>query len=283
MSETKIMRVLSLLSLGILLLACSSTEEKKGQLELHIQFSQYAKSVKDTFHIDIQLPESYFANPDKKYPVAVFVDGNFYFPIMSSIAKEYASIGLMKSMILVGIGYRSFQLMDSLRERDYLYPKALPSDEIISEGGGQRFYDFITMELLPKIDEEYRTQKENKALLGHSFGGYFVLYSLLNQLQNKRNDFKTFISASPSLWYNNFYLKQLPERLSKSESDLNIFVTVGGNEDQAWSIKPVTDLAAKIEAMKIQKTHLQSRVYNHLGHMDVPVLSFTIGLQECVK
>ena len=234
----------------------------------------------DTFYISVQLPAEYFKSPDKKFRTAVLVDGNFYFPMMASIVSQYETAGLLEPIILVGVGYKSFKSMDSLRVRDYLYPKALASDEMDAVGGGQNFYTFLTKELLPEIDSHYRTNANKKALLGHSFGGYFVLYSLLKQLQNKTNDFDTFISASPSLWYNNFYLNQLPEQLAQREGRLGIFLSVGGLEDSTWSVKPVKDLTAEIQKRNIKELQIRSRIYNHLEHMDVAVLSFTKGLQE---
>ena len=171
-------------------------------------------------------------------------------------------------------------LQESLRVRDYLYPESLPSDEIDAMGGGQNFQNYLTGQLLPKIDAQYRTDNNRRALLGHSFGGYFVLYSLLNQLQNKTNHFQTFISASPTLWYNNFFLNQLPEQLAKSEKQLGIFLSVGGMEDSTWSITPVKNLTVEIQKRNIKGHSFVSRIYNLLDHLDVAVLSFTKGLQE---
>lgn len=264
----------------IFLISCSPKDNKKKDNELKFRFTQYSESVKDTFYIDVQLPNQYFEKPENKYPTLVFLDGNFYFPMMAPIISQYEYTGLLHPAIVVSVGYKSFPLMDSLRIRDYMFPKALASDEIKTDGGGQKFYDYITKELLPKIDKEYRTEPTNRSLLGHSFGGYFVLYGLMNQLQNKTHDFKTFVSASPTLWYNKFYLNQLPELLDKSEEPLGIFVSVGGNEDSTWSVKPVKDLATDIQKRNIKGLNFKSRIYNHLGHMDVGVLSFTKGLQE---
>ena len=264
------------------MVGCSSKDNTKEKTESIIKFTQFSESVKDTFYINVQLPIEYFENPDKKYPTVVLVDGNFFFPMMASINNQYETAALLEPTILVGVGYKSFKSMDSLRVRDYLYPKALPSDEMNAIGGGQNFYNYLTKELLPKIDSQYRTEKSNRALLGHSFGGYFVLYSLLNQLQNKTNDFKTFISASPTLWYNNFYLNQLPEQLGKNERQLGIFISVGDMEDSTWSVKPVKDMTKEIQKRNIKGLEFKSRVYNHLDHMDVAVLSFTKGLQELV-
>jgi len=278
------MNELKLLTLLVLIcsMGCSTKEHKKENNTSIIEFTQFSNLVKDTFYISIKLPEEYYEHPDKKYPTAVLVDGNFFFPMMASITNQYETAGLLEPLILIGIGYKSFKAMDSLRTRDYLYPKALPSDEMNAMGGGQNFYNYITKELLPKIDAQYRTEKSMRALLGHSFGGYFVLYGLLNQLQNKTHDFNTFISASPTLWYNNFYLNQLPAHLSNREGPLGLFMSVGGMEDSTWSVSPVENLTGEIEKRNIKGLRFKSRIYNHLDHMDVAVLSFTKGLQELI-
>jgi hypothetical protein len=170
--------------------------------------------------------------------------------------------------------------MDSLRVRDYLFPEALPSDELVSIGGGQRFFRFIEEELLPKVDKEYRTKEFSRCLLGHSFGGYFVLYSLLHQLEESKGTFDTFIAASPTLWYNEFYLNKLPTALAQNSSDsINIFMTVGALEDSVWSVRPLKSLAASIQQLP-EKVHLEPRVYSHLEHMDVGMISFVKGLQQ---
>jgi predicted alpha/beta superfamily hydrolase len=165
-----------------------------------------------------------------------------------------------------------------------LYPKALPSHELNAPGGGQKFLSFLTNKLLPIIDSEFRTNKENRSLLGHSFGGYFVLYSALNQIENKTRDIKTFISASPTLWYNDFYLNRITGAINKNNPDtLNLFLSVGALEDSTWAVKLVKVLTEKIENAKNKIIKLQSRIFNHLDHMDVAVLSFTKGLQEFTK
>lgn len=262
----------------ILLTACSATEKNKDRDDLH--FTQYSEFVKDTFYIDIQLPKEYKENPDKKYPTLVFVDGNFYFPVMAPIFHQYEKTGLLEPFIVVGIGYKSMKTMDSLRARDYLFPKALPSDELKADGGGQNFYNYIAKELLPKIDSEFRTDMADRTLLGHSFGGYFVLFSLLNQSAKQTNDFKYFISASPTLWYNGFYLNKLPEQLLTNEKKLGLYLSVGALEDSTWAVDPVKNLTQEFQNKEIKRLDFKSRIFNHLDHMDVSILTFTKGLQE---
>ena len=265
------------------LLACSDKGHNDDQDDIQIKFTQYSRFVNDTFHIQLQVPKDYYSKPYKKYPLVILLDGNFYYPIMSSIVQQYEIAGLLPPVILVGVGYKSFKVMDSLRVRDYLFPKALPSDELESDGGGLNFYNYLTRELIPKIDADYRTESANRTLLGHSFGGYFALYSLFHQTTTNSNEFRNFISASPSLWYNNFYLNSLPEQLAKAERPVGLFLGVGEMEDSTWSVKPLADITREIGKRKTKGLEFNSRIYNHLEHMDVAILTFTKGLQEMFK
>ncbi len=274
------MKIQKILLLGIVwvLTACATTEYKKNTDALH--FTHYSASVNDSFYIDVQLPKEYEANPHKKYSTLVFIDGNFYFPMMSGILHQYEKAGLLEPFIVVGIGYKSFQEMDSLRTRDYLFPAALPSDELNASGGGEHFYNYITKELLPKIDSDFRTEPTDRTLLGHSFGGYFVVYSMLQQSKDQSSVFKNFISASPSLWYNDFYLTKQTDQLLANHKSIGLYLSAGELEDSTWQVNPVKRLASELQKKKKEELNLKIRIFNHLDHMDVPLVTFTKGLQE---
>lgn len=241
----------------------------------------YSQAVNDSFHISIQLPEAYITEPAKRFPVVYTLDGNFHFPMLAATMAQYEKGGLLPPLILVGIGYQSFQMMDSLRVRDYLYPQALPSDELTTAAGGNRFDEFIKQQLIPYIDSKYRTDTTQRTLSGHSFGGYFTLHSLSNQISNKQKKFTNFIAASPSLWYNNFLLSKLPESIRKTGSpdSLGIFLSVGGQEDSTWNIKPLQQFAQQLAFPVIPHLKSSYSIYNNLGHMDVATLTFVKGLQ----
>ena len=152
-----------------ILVACSCEDKIKDKHtdgEAIVTFTQFSMTVKDTFFINVQLPEGYSENPEKRYPTIFLLDGNFYFPMMASTFRQYEIAGLLEPTIVVGISYKSLAEMDALRVRDYLYPAALPSDEMNAAGGGQLFYDFLINELLPEIDAKYPTDKNNRACWG---------------------------------------------------------------------------------------------------------------------
>lgn len=264
----------------LLFSGCSSKQKALTYIAERVdQFSQYSTSVKDTFSIQTQLPLEYQVSSSKSYPVVVLLDANFHFPMLAASIRQYELGGLMPPMILVGVGYRSFKEMDSLRVRDYLYPSALPSDEMVTPGGGEKFRQFIVTELLSEVDSKFRTQKNNRTLLGHSFGGYFTMYALLKQAQSGQQIFKNFIAASPSLWYHDFYLKQLENQLAAAnpKDSLLLFMSAGGLENSQWDIKPNSELRDKLD--KVGTITVKGAIYSTMDHMDTGQFTFVKGLQ----
>src|SRR5688572_21966388 len=90
-----------------------------GNIETNHRTNLFSKSVNDTFSIFVNLPADYSPQDKIKYPVVYILDANLYFDIMAVVIKKYAEVGLLSQSILVGIGYKDFQTMDSLRSRDY--------------------------------------------------------------------------------------------------------------------------------------------------------------------
>ncbi|MEZ0607042.1 alpha/beta hydrolase [Fibrella sp. WM1] len=239
----------------------------------------YSANVKDSFYVQTQLPIEYSDSTARRYPVVIVLDANFHFPMLAASVRQYEKGGLLPPLILIGVGYRSFKAMDSLRVRDYLYPAATPSDELAAPGGGEPFRQFIRRELVPWIDSRYRTTTNDRSLLGHSLGGYFSLYTLLSQAKERTHEFRNFVAASPPIWYNDYYLNQLPSQLTAfgRGDSIYVFLSVGGEENPRWDIKPNRALADKLSRMS--GLQVSGSCYNQLGHMDTGQLSFLKGLQ----
>ncbi len=248
----------------------------------------YSTAVGDSFTLSISLPPGYDTQPAKRYPVVYVLDANLYFDVMAPVLNKYCGVGLAPEVIVVGIGYKDFATMDSLRNRDYTYPTAIPEYEMAVSGGADKFLSFVTKELLPNTDKAYRTDTANRILAGHSLGGYFTLYALQQQLEGKHNGFSSYISASPSLHYNNYYLlnqlKATPA--TKNNRIIKVYITYGGLEESSEEepgAKTLAETAALLtqylSGKKNNGINCKVNIFSNFHHMDTPIPSFLKGLQ----
>lgn len=144
--------------------------------------------------IDVSLPDGYMANPDRRYPVLVVLDGEFEGEIAFAIARFYATMAQLPPVIVVAVH-------NTDRMRD-MTPAPIPGfrvpPEAATAGGADRFLAFLADELIPYVDREYRTAPM-RVLVGHSLGGLFALYALAKRPAL----FTGFVVMEPALWWNN--------------------------------------------------------------------------------
>ena len=73
-----------------------------------------------------------------------------------------------------------------------LRASAVPDDP--ASGQASAFFDALQAEIVPLVDAEYRTDPADRILWGHSFGGVFAVYALLE----RGGLFHRVIATSPS-------------------------------------------------------------------------------------
>lgn len=178
----------------------------------------------------VSLPPSY--NNDKlakaSYPVIWLIDGQMYFQSVVAV-QQFLNRGLyarVPEAIVVGI-YNTNRSRDLTPTRGYVIHKG---DTIYSESGGaDQFIQFITNELRPYIQKNFRTNGYN-VLVGHSFGGLFTLHALINHTQQ----FNAYVALDPSLWWNNrATFNELNRKWSQANfKNINLFVAMAHNENE---------------------------------------------------
>lgn len=134
------------------------------------------------------------------------LDGNGFFPRLLNFIAADSSLNNTRTLesmpIFVSIGHDSELAYDrALRTYDYLPNIDTKLDKDLQDtfqgsGGVEAFLDFITKQVQPFIHKKFDKPRK-ELLLGHSFGGMFVLYTLLT----KPNSFSHYVCASPSLWW----------------------------------------------------------------------------------
>ena len=139
----------------------------------------------------IHLPDGY-ARSNDRYPVLYVLDAEWNFRKVVGIVDHLSASRRIPPMIVVGVPNR-------LRAgRISRFTDLAPAHaERTESAGAQRFLRFVAEELIPFVDERYRTAP-HRTLLGHSLGGLFAVFALLE----KPEAFTGFIAISPSLGRN---------------------------------------------------------------------------------
>lgn len=242
----------------------------------------YSKAVGDSFSVFVHTPPGYSAKKKQRYPVVYLPDANVYFDLVARRADELGA-----KVIIAGIGYRNVFQLDSLRQRDYTYPEAPVADSMVLSGGAPKFLTFLQKELIPYIDSAYRTDTTSRTLMGHSFGAYFTLFALHQELQNGTSFFKNYVAPSPSLEYANSYLPDLFRALPGSgTTGRRLFLAAGGQEDREDGMTGTAttdnlDAFAKLLSEKRFGTiHTTVKIYPAYGHMETALPVFSGALEE---
>jgi len=178
----------------LVLLTCFGIDKPRAQPSDQILIgSQYAINsdiLNENREYWISLPDSYQEDaPYKNYPVLVLLDGNVHFKSISGTVN-YLSSDLYRSwkipeMIVVGI-------VNVDRRRDYTPDKVI-TKQANTSGGGEAFLRFLEEELLPHIDQTYRTAPY-RILFGHSLGGLLATHAYMKE----SSSFNSFIVVDPS-------------------------------------------------------------------------------------
>jgi predicted alpha/beta superfamily hydrolase len=125
-----------------------------------------------------------------------------FFDYTSSILSFLPNNG--ESFIIIGITSPFNAVLDYGRNNDFL-PVLTTEDSKkrygTYSGNADIFLEFLSNEVIPFVDTNYRTLNTNSAV-GHSLGASFLLYSILE----KPNLFSNYIAISPNLAYDNDFL-----------------------------------------------------------------------------
>lgn len=212
--------------------------------------------------IKIQLPRGYEANTDKKYPICVVLDGDYLFEAVAGNIDYYSYWEDMPETIVVGVNQAEFRDFDTA----YSGQNSLPIDS------GANFFEFIGMELVPYIENKYRTENF-RVIVGHGLTANFVNYYMFKPVPL----FQAYVSISPDL------AGQVPqyisERLPQFESKLFYYMAVGENDNKR--IKAETEaLDKKIKAIDNKNLLYNYNMFEGASHYNTPARAIPRALES---
>ncbi len=231
----------------------------------------------------IRVPDS--ANdPDERntaYPVVYLLDGNGHFYSMAGMLHQLSAVnGNMVSpeMILVGIP-------NTDRFRDLT-----PTQTEGTSGGGDAFLDFLEVEVVPYIENNFPASSY-RTFIGHSLGGLMVI----DTLNSRPHLFDNYIAIDPSLWWDDrTVLRESEVALADQDfSGKSLFVTIANTMPAQMSVdqvaedtKPSTNHIRAIlrytqlaDAADDNGLNFGWRYYDENSHGSVPLISEYDGIR----
>lgn len=201
----------------------------------------------ETRILNIYLPEGYNPSDSIKYPVIYLLDGSAdedFIHIVGLVQfNTFEWVNKVPKSIVVGIANVD-------RARDFTYPSTITelNERFPTSGHSDSFISFVENELQPYIAKKYRTNQE-KTLIGQSFGGLLATEILLK----KPTLFTKYIIVSPSLWWDNGSLLNLPSTLyiEGYNQQTAIYIGVGKEGLTPTKVPRVMEVDANLLSDKI--------------------------------
>ena len=183
----------------------------------------------------VHLPDGYETAQGARYPVLYLLDGETHFHHVSGMVDFLSGIYRIPPMIVVGV-------TNTDRNRDMTPPAERAGMTIPrpfgergdslnvpmpTAGGADNFLRFLTDELAPWVETEYRAAPF-RILAGHSFGGLFTVHAFMTRPES----FQAYLAISPSLFWDD---RALVWKARKSLDSLSLksrflYMTMGDRE-----------------------------------------------------
>jgi predicted alpha/beta superfamily hydrolase len=231
--------VLSLAPFGPGATVLAGAAEKPSPLVIGESFTIDSKILGEKRRINVYLPPPYADTPNARLPVLYMPDGGVGEDFVHVAGLVQVSVGnnTMRPFILVGIE-------NTERRRDMTGPTEVADDKKIAPrvGGSEAFRSFIRKELMPQVNDRYRTTKET-AIVGESLAGLFVIETFFLE----PDLFDTYIAIDPSLWWNNRKLiTGATERLrARTKLEKSLYLASSDEKEIAESTQQLADVLTK--------------------------------------
>lgn len=268
------MRVAVCALMVVLVTSIAAQPRPDGAVPVQIE----SKVLTETRTILVRTPASY-AGGKRAYPVLYMTDGDRHIGHTAAVVDFLTREGRMPEVIIVGINNTA---RGSDRTRD-LTPTKLetfglagtPGFPTPTSGGGDRFLDYISTEVIPYVEKNYRTQPF-RVLAGHSFGGLFALHTFFT----RPTLFHGVIAVSPSMTWDKRYVHRRAAEWVKSAPDRPVTLVVSiGDEGEELDLA-FDDLRALLQKNGPKSLEFEAIRYADEDHGSVVLPTHYAGLRK---
>ena len=248
---------------------CISTFKK------HLISSEHLQQQREFW---ISLPLNY--SDSLTYKVMYVLDAEWRFDLIRNVEFDYSANNKIDKHIIVGIPHINWEFQRGIDLSFSQSRMEYDGDEVDStwynsknSGGGMKFYNYLTQELIPAVDSLYATNGDN-TLIGHSMGGYFAGYIL-----SMNHPFSTLHLYDPSIWYSDGEVTELIKKGVPKNKNVNVLVTY--QPEPPFHKEKIDDLLSELR--KINSLKVDSMLYKDESHNSLFLPSFLKGVRLQLK
>ncbi len=248
------MKLISTTLLFLLVLAFNA-QEKKEPFCIGESVTMHSEILNEERIINVFIPDSYYTDSTRKYPVVYVLDGTRNEDFMHIVGMlhftSFPWLDITPSFIVVGISNID-------RKRDFTFPTTVKRDKrnFPTTGGSEKFINYMEKELQPYVLSHYRTDSTS-TLIGQSLGGL-----LASEVVYKKPEmFDQYIIVSPSLWWDKESLLKLEP---KAYTGVKTIYVGGGVEGEVME-RTAKELHQKLDETKTKDTRV---FYDFLADKD---------------
>jgi len=231
--------------------------------------SQHLGETRDIF---IRLPRGYAdeEGPDAaRYPVLYVLDGGDYFEPFAGVVQYLTMYDMIPELIVVAVAHG-----DRMKEFTFS-PSNEENGNWPTSGGAESFQRFLEEELIPAIDDSYRTHPF-RILVGHSLAGLFAVESLVRS----PDLFQATIALDPSLYWNQFEWLRNAATLFDGVTTWRHFLFISGEQKDEEESRRLAEFRSMVEARAPEGFEYHYACYPEENHASVGLPGFYQDLKQ---
>jgi uncharacterized protein len=227
-----------------------------------------------SYRLHVQLPESYASGDSLSYPVLYLTDAEAeLIGMYTGIVAALRFARRVPELILVGIA--DGDMADHFRLRRFDYTPSVRPPANRPSGGAGAFLEFLRQEAIPFVEARYRADPSDRGIWGHSWGGLFAAYALLDS----PDTFQRYLMSSPDLDWDNGILVREAARFASAASPVRARVySAYGAEEPESDLAAWTEFFATLDAGERPGLSTHAVLVPDTDHMTIWPTAFVRGM-----
>jgi predicted alpha/beta superfamily hydrolase len=204
------------------------------------------------------LPEESAKDPAARYETLYVLDGDWNAKLVVDIVTFMRQIGFLPPLIVVSIPNHFDEHGTNSRDHD-LTPTASPDQQ--RSGGAAPFLSFLKTELIPYIEAHYPCNGM-RSIHGHSFGGLFLFYVLMND----PSLFEGYIALDPAMGWDKHLFDAIVEAKLPTISGKGKAIYIAARTGRAYEYMGMSTMQPVFERRAPADLHWKISAYADETH-----------------